>query len=272
MKRAVNSLITKLILSFLVLILIISLATFLYTYSAAKNAIKYIMQNEVKEIIGTAASQITDEQIEVLKSLKPGEDNTEKYLTLANYLVNLRSNSKDVVNFYIFKKSADQIEFLLDDAIIVNDGPALIGEIYEDPDAALVNNYGEITASDDFYTDEWGTFLSGYAPIKDSNGNLVAVIGADVNATNVIAKQNFIGKTIYVVIAIGIVLAAVIVGLFALTIIKDINKLNRIANKVSMGEMDVKMDVKRSDEIGDLAKSFGRMVASLKIMMMDKDG
>ena len=66
-------------------------------------------------------------------------------------------------------------------------------------------------------------------------------------------------------------LAAVIVGLFALTIIKDINKLNRIASKISMGEMDVKMDVKRNDEIGDLAKSFGRMVASLKIMMMDKD-
>jgi HAMP domain-containing protein len=28
------------------------------------------------------------------------------------------------------------------------------------------------------------------------------------------------------------------------------------------------MDVERKDEIGELAESFGRMVASLKIMMM----
>lgn len=63
--------------------------------------------------------------------------------------------------------------------------------------------------------------------------------------------------------------AGFIILLFSGTIIKDVNRLNRIANKISMGDMEVKMDIRRHDEIGDLADSFGRMVASLKIMMME---
>ena len=84
----------------------------------------------------------------------------------------------------------------------------------------------------------------------------------------VIEKQEFIGTTIYYVMAVAIVLAGFFILLFSKTIIKDIHELNRVANAISMGDMDVDMDVRRKDEIGALAESFGRMVASLKIMMM----
>jgi HAMP domain-containing protein len=65
----------------------------------------------------------------------------------------------------------------------------------------------------------------------------------------------------------AILIAGVIIGLFSLTIIRDIKKLNKVAEKISMGDTDVSVDVHRKDEIGELATSFGRMVASLKIMM-----
>ena len=44
-----------------------------------------------------------------------------------------------------------------------------------------------------------------------------------------------------------------------------------MADKISKGDMDVTVDIKRKDEIGDLAGSFGRMVASLKYMMMEQE-
>jgi adenylate cyclase len=53
--------------------------------------------------------------------------------------------------------------------------------------------------------------------------------------------------------------------------IRDIRKLNDTAEKISMGDTGVMVDVKRNDEIGELADSFSRMVASLKIMMADDD-
>ena len=87
-------------------------------------------------------------------------------------------------------------------------------------------------------------------------------------ANLVMQKQNYLGKTIYVMIGISILIAGILILIFSKTIIKDIHKLNDVAREISMGNMDVSLDVKRKDEIGDLADSFGRMVASLKIMMM----
>ncbi len=124
------------------------------------------------------------------------------------------------------------------------------------------------TASEEFYTDKWGTFLSGYAPIKDAAGNTVAILGVDMDATDVMARQDFIGNTIYIVIGVSVLLAGAIIAGFSRTIIRDIKLLNESAEKISMGNTDVTINVKRGDEIGELADSFSRMVASIKILTM----
>jgi hypothetical protein len=36
--------------------------------------------------------------------------------------------------------------------------------------------------SPDIYTSKWGSFLSGYAPIRDSNGTVVGILGVDETA------------------------------------------------------------------------------------------
>ena len=136
----------------------------------------------------------------------------------------------------------------------------------------MLKGFSEPSVDEDFTSDKWGTFLSGYAPIRNSQGAIIGLIGIDMASDRVIEKQEFIGTTIYYVMAVAIVLAGFFILLFSKTIIKDIHELNRVANAISMGDMDVDMDVRRKDEIGALAESFGRMVASLKIMMMMGNG
>jgi len=86
-------------------------------------------------------------------------------------------------------------------------------------------------------------------------------------ASTVTERENFIGNTTYLFIGIGILVATLVIGVFSLTIIRDIKKLNRAAQKISSGETDVVIDIKRKDEIGELADSFSRMLVSSKIMM-----
>jgi hypothetical protein len=45
-------------------------------------------------------------------------------------------------------------------------------------------------ASREFYTDPRGTFLSGYAPVRDRNGRTVAVPGVDMTEDAVPAFEN----------------------------------------------------------------------------------
>ncbi len=76
------------------------------------------------------------------------------------------------------------------------------------------------------------------------------------------------------------IIAFVLVLVFAIAlalvmtrmIVSPIKKLTEVANQVSHGNTDMAVpNIKSKDEIGDLTKSFGRMVASVKFMMTDKE-
>jgi signal transduction histidine kinase len=78
------------------------------------------------------------------------------------------------------------------DGRIEPDGPDKLqwpGQPY--PEAAEIPEtfaayYNPITSAD-LYTDEYGTVLTGYAPIKDSYGNVVAVLATDIKADDFFA-------------------------------------------------------------------------------------
>lgn len=265
MTKFLSSLQTKLTIAFILLILVISGMTFFYTYSKTKQALLDSTRDDMLQIVGIISTQFTPQEVEQIASMQPGQETSPEFLALKAKMQNLRSLSPNIINLYTMKLEPDNtITFLVDD---LDEDPATIGQQYEEPEQRLYEAVNGPKVSDDIYTDEWGTFLSGYAPLKDSTGKTVVLLGADMQATKVKERQDFIGNTIYFIVGISIIIAAVIVGLFSMTIIKDIKKLNEAANKISTGDPNVVVDVKRKDEVGDLAESFGRMVASLKIMM-----
>ena len=264
MGKFLNSLQTKLIASFVLLILVIAGGTFFFTFGQTKKSLLEITRQDLEQIIGIASTQFSADEVQAISQLKPGQDEDPGYLALKQKFQKMRSLSKNIANFYIMRVEGSQVVFLLDDA---NDTPAKIGQVYKEPEAKVFAAVSGTQVSDTIYSDEWGTYLSGYAPVKGSDGKTAFLVGADMEATTVIERQNFIGNTIYLIMGIGILIAGIIIGLFSVTIIRDIKKLNRVAEKISMGDTNVQIDVHRKDEIGELADSFSRMVASLKIMM-----
>lgn len=79
-------------------------------------------------------------------------------------------------------------------------------------------------------------------------------------------------QTTLLVIGIAIVFAvlwSLMVGHFiAESITKPLEELREVADRISHGDLDVSVDYASDDEIGDLADSFSRMVASIKIARM----
>jgi C4-dicarboxylate-specific signal transduction histidine kinase len=68
-----------------------------------------------------------------------------------------------------------------------------------------------------------------------------------------------------VVVSVIAVIAAVLVGtLFARTITVPLTQLSNVADRISLGELDAKIEVRSKDEIGDLAEAVSRMQASLQ--------
>jgi methyl-accepting chemotaxis protein len=65
-----------------------------------------------------------------------------------------------------------------------------------------------------------------------------------------------------------VVIGAVVSIVLARGIIRPILTLTRVADRISMGDLDTPIGVDTRDEIGDLARSLGRMRASLKAAMV----
>jgi HAMP domain-containing protein len=77
-------------------------------------------------------------------------------------------------------------------------------------------------------------------------------------------------KHVFLLTLILIIFAGVVSYFFAVRIVKPINLLTEAAERISMGELDLKIDVQSENEIGNLANSFERMLAAIKILKEDE--
>jgi methyl-accepting chemotaxis protein len=157
-----------------------------------------------------------------------------------------------------------EIYFVVDSA---DDDPAALGEIYNDPGAALKTNFATLSGpivEPDFYTDEWGTWLSAYAPIYRSNGQIDGVVGIDILADAVLAKEReFLMVSFFIFLAL--LPLAVIFGFFlARSISNAARQMAEVAEEIAAGELNHKITITTQDEIGQTISSFNHMVKYLQ--------
>ena len=258
MAKFYRSLNAKLMARFVIVILILSILVFLITYGESKTALLESTQETLREVSGTIATQINAEEV---IHFKPGDEGTANYTELCDHLRTMRGSSSMIINCYILNLSEGRISFLLDDA---ESDSAAIGQAYNSSDySRIVGAWNAPTASGQVYTDQWGSFMSGYAPIKDASNTTVAILGVDMNASAVVANQGFIGGTIYYVMTVGIIIAGIIIYFFSHPLVKDINKLKEASEKLAKGERVARIEIKRTDEVGELAGSLDKLSDSL---------
>ena len=85
--------------------------------------------------------------------------------------------------------------------------------------------------------------------------------------TEVFAALNRMQKFALTLLGCTILLVSVIAWFSARAIVTPVMKLTDAAERMSLGELNVKIDIKSKDEIGLLAQAIGRMQTSLRLAM-----
>ncbi len=111
--------------------------------------------------------------------------------------------------------------------------------------------------------DEWGPLLSGYAPIRNREGNTIAILGIDMSGEQVARTQVALRRWAMVVLAIGLVAVCSLGFLIAQWISKPIQALVRGTQRIGQGDFDYRVPVQSRDEVGLLAQAFNRMAELL---------
>lgn len=117
------------------------------------------------------------------------------------------------------------------------------------------------------YKDEYGTHKSIFVPVKGSDGKVFGIAGIDVDASIVPQTQSFILQTTIFIVLGVVVLGAAIAYLISRSITRPIGKLVRATEKVAGGDLTEELELKRSDEIGQLAAAFGSMRRNLETLI-----
>ncbi|WP_321420821.1 PDC sensor domain-containing protein [uncultured Methanomethylovorans sp.] len=264
-----NSLGTKLTVSFLILILFVSMGTFLFTVQEAKNALTDQMKEELVLTAKVMSSQIDGDLLYQIN----GEQDTENaaFMQVYQKLDELRGGNGDIITYlYIMRLDEEGNARFIVDADYIEDGviDVYANQLYEEaPIEDIKKGLAEPHVSEEPYTDEWGTFMTGYAPIYDSNGNIAGVLGVDFDIATVKQKQDFLSSLVYYILFGSILAATSVILYFSLTIIKDLNSITKVAENISNGELDIKLPIiKSKSEIYELNEGMKSVFAAIEFL------
>ncbi|MBS8264578.1 HAMP domain-containing protein [Mesobacillus boroniphilus] len=117
--------------------------------------------------------------------------------------------------------------------------------------------------STDIFTDQYGSWISSFAPITDHNGNVVAILGIDAKAS--VIKDNQMEILLLLLLQMAAILAAVYVILnWGLKkVMKPVDDLFFGIKEISSGNFTVTLPVHDQSELSLLSKKFNEMASQL---------
>jgi signal transduction histidine kinase len=153
-------------------------------------------------------------------------------------------------------------------ALADSSGAIVIGE----PVAALERDRfeiaraarGEVIASQVLFRGRDGLFYkTGYAPLRDGTGRVVAVVGADGTAPSFESYRRF--RRLFALFAVaGAVLAALVAAVVSLTVTRPLTRLTAAARRIGRGDLATPLlGPGRDDEIGTLRDTLEEMRRAL---------
>ena len=104
-----------------------------------------------------------------------------------------------------------------------------------------------------------------FGHVRSNNYGWALVLQQQDN--EVFAALNRIRMFALTLLACTVLLVAIIAWFSARAVVNPIMKLTDAAERMSLGELNVKIDIKSKDEIGLLAQAIGRMQTSLRLAM-----
>lgn len=188
----------------LLMILIFSGCSILYISFVTTNALKEQAREDILGFATFAASQIDGDAI---AGIRPGDEQTPAFQAVQERLIQMKKAFPNIKNAYVMRKQGSAVVFVVDDDYGITSDAAAIGREYLSPSPEMLAGFSEPAVEKDFVTDEWGTTLSGYSPVRDAGGNIVASVGVDVDKELVVAKQNVINWTSYMIVFLAILMA-----------------------------------------------------------------
>ncbi len=249
--------------SFSALAILVVAAVIITLYFGFRQQIREDLRKRIANIAELAALQQDGDKFEQIAS---ESDPLFEEFRLQN--LEIRKIDPDIAFVYTMRKDEQGIYFVVDAGEPGEIDIARYGERYYDPSAALDENFDTMEsaiADQEIYTDIFGSFLGGYAPIRNSKGERVGVIGVDIRADAVVAREREFLIVSLLIFTLSIVIIATSGLAIGNNIARPISLLTNSANRIASGNLSHRVSIDTAaSEIDELANDFNVMAVSLQ--------
>lgn len=224
---------------------------------------KYLSYN-LSSIAGTTAVLLDGDKLKEIRTLDDKKKPEYRQIQIEMQKARDMNRGKDIYIKYLYTtypdpKDPQKFIFAVDSE---EDEKNYSPPGSEDPGATknrLYEHLNETFTVAKPYTDPWGTWMTGYSPVYDSQGNYVATVGADIAASLVQKNLNLL--LLYALIAFIISLAEtlIVVAFHAKKVTRALKLLEQATGEVRKGNFRFRLYLKSNDEFEDLGNMMNQM-------------
>lgn len=223
------------------------------SYSTMGTFLRQKTMNDVVEIAVIAAENVDGEIFS-----KAVEGDEDALLQVKDSLSFFLVGESVTYVYTLMPKDADNFQFVVDTD---PDDPGEYAEDYEAQDAMFEAMEGDSSVTKEPFTDEWGTFYSGYAPIS-YNGKVLGMVAVDYEASSIQTSLNRLVRNILIAVFVGILFAALAAFWVSVRMKQNFIKVNDKILEVASADGDLTkvLNITSGDELEVIGNNLNRLL------------
>lgn len=253
MKTKKLSIASQLFLFILGSAVIVALIVGSVAYSNMGNFLQKKCKDDVMEIAVIAAENVDGEIF-----AKAMEGDEAALSTVKDSLSFFLVGDSVTYVYTLMPKDADWFQFVVDTD---PDDPGEYAEDYEAQDAMFEAMQGRSSVTKDPFTDEWGTFYSGYAPVSQG-GKVLGIVAVDYEASSIQTSLNSLIRNILFAVGAALLFAVAAALMVAVRMRRNFIKVNDKILEVASddGDLTKVLNITSGDELEVIGNSLNRLL------------
>lgn len=258
------------------ILVIIGLLISVTTLSVFANVVikKYLIDDNRDNTVNIASLAASEIDSQTFKNVCDNKEEDADYdavmEVLGRYL-----KSDEVEYIYTMTRNEDgDIVFMVDSD---PEDPADIDEVYEDATPQMEEAFeGQPIGDEEISADEWGEFISGYAPIM-LDGEVVGIVGVDCEISYINKEMRRIMMPFVIISVVCVMLGVAISFVMRRIIVKNFAALNNRIQGVAAddGDLTRRMEIHSGDEFEVVGDSLNKLLDKTRntiVVMKDSSG
>ncbi|MEM7700037.1 MAG: adenylate/guanylate cyclase domain-containing protein, partial [Verrucomicrobiota bacterium] len=253
--------------SLFVLIVGVSCGLLVWLSLRKANRLAFELIQEKVYSIAVSAAPTVDSDL-VIGLTDPEQDGSPDYITVRDDLRAVRdandSGALPVRFIYIIRPLEDgEWEYVVD-AEEDGDDKSYLGDEVEFAHEFEKPVLGVARADSDFAKDSFGTWLSAFAPIENSSGEPIAMVGVDIEAQRIEALLRKLLIAEVLAWTASVIVAIALGAWLSRKVTEPLTRLQEHVRRLSKGHFSERVEVTSDDEFAELARAINQMAEGLE--------